>query len=267
MTRQMAPWVPLFTQSCKNNITHDQPFTPFQFATVDTPKHEPPRPRVRTVVYRGFLFDDRRNNVLVFHTDLRSSKLKTESRLFECCFNFSNTWEQFRFDGEWFVISRNGFGGDDRDKLIAKYSVFISDRDRHKPVETRADDDTREAFRPVQAQDWQEEVLRQWNSLSRTAKALYKKPTPGSPLTEETSRQLDKLQRGVDGGKEDAGLENFGIVCLCVQRVDYLNLKGGHSGGSERCIFERRVADASGTRKAGADAEDSAVWEETTVCP
>ena len=219
------------------------------------------------MVYRGFLFDDRRNNVLVFHTDLRSSKLKTDSHLYECCFNFSNTWEQFRFDGEWFVISRNG-DHSVRDKLIAKYGVFISDRD--KPVETRADNDTREAFRPVQAEDWQEEVIRQWNSLSRTAKALYKKPVPGSPLTEETSRQLDKLQRGVDGGKEDAGLENFGIVCLCVQRVDYLNLKGGHGGGGERCIFERRVkADVSETLVEAhhPDAEDSAVWEETTVCP
>ncbi|CAI4956208.1 AVN_HP_G0102510.mRNA.1.CDS.1 [Saccharomyces cerevisiae] len=207
MSHQMAPWIPMFIQSCKNNT---EPFVSFQFATVDELTN---KPRCRTVVFRDFLFHDKRTNVLTFNTDMRSSKItesfitpnsnnssdskRCETPFFEACFYFPETWEQYRFSGQCFTISKQ--------------------------------------FKKIPAE------------------IVTKKPAPGQKLTSETSKQLDKLHRGVDGAKEDAGLENFGIVCLCVDSVDFLNLKEG--SGGERWIFQKT------------DGKDEDLWEEQEVCP
>lgn len=85
----MAPWVPMFTQSCKNA---KQAFIPFQFATVAESVDGIPLPKCRTVVFRDFLFDERKTNVLTFNTDLRSNKVEESfpngngTCLFEACF-------------------------------------------------------------------------------------------------------------------------------------------------------------------------------------
>lgn len=267
----MAPWVPLFQQSCKNNLNDTNPFTPFQFSTSEITLDkdqgiEEIRPRVRTVVLRDFLFNDKKTNVLTFHSDLRSEKLKVKNnqkQYFESCFYFPSTWEQYRISGEWFNISLNGDNDIDDDKLT-KYGIFIkesmgSNEKNEKLINNNnminennevcndngnklnTDDDRNEitevVYRFPECNDWKEEVMRQWNGLSRAAKALYRKPAPGEILTIETSKKLDKIQRGVDGAKEDAGLENFTVVCLLIDQVDYLNLKDGRGG--ERRIFRR----------------------------
>ena len=54
-------------------------------------------------------------------------------------------------------------------------------------------------YRFPECNDWKEEVMRQWNGLSRVTEALYRKPAPGEILTIETSKKLDKIQGGLGG--------------------------------------------------------------------
>lgn len=218
MANQIAPWVPLLTHALSNNSS--APFTSFQFATLAESL-----PSVRTVVLRDFLFQDKATNVLTFNTDLRSSKMGPQEdpvKPFEACFYFPGTWEQFRIRGEWLTLSLTSCADLDSRAiaLLQQYSVHHGST---HAVPT--------------AEQLEDEVMRQWATLSRQNKSLYRRPGPGSPLTEATVALLDKIQRGVDGASNDAGLENFGIVCLCVQGVDYLNLRGG--SGGERRLFQR----------------------------
>ncbi|CCF58965.1 hypothetical protein KAFR_0F03690 [Kazachstania africana CBS 2517] len=269
--RQMAPWVPKFIESVTNNKNETNPFNTFQFATISRALE----PKVRTVVFRDFLFGDKMNNVLTFNADLRSDKINDIQKNFECCFYFNSTWEQYRFNGRWFVISLNDDFNSCNPEIVDKYGIFIGNDDDDD------DDDTRDEHfekRP-ESIDWEHEVLRQWNCLSRSAKALYRKPAPGSLLTDETSKILDKIQRGVDGTKEDAGLENFGIICLCIDKVDYLNLKDGRGG--ERKIFKRvfevqkehhyeENTDDDTSKNIHGEEQEAAeieVWEECDICP
>lgn len=292
----MAPWVPMFIQSCKNNT---EPFVLFQFATVDKLTN---KPRCRTVVFRDFLFHEKKTNVLTFNTDMRSSKItesyvapnstnssgskKCETPFFEACVYFPETWEQYRFSGQSFTLSRQF--KEIPDDIVTRYDIFSprfsqasddstdddvkasinDDKDRHNDADNNDMNDENKLIETIdndehhedednyypQSQEWEAELLRQWTSLSRHTKSLYRKPAPGQKLTSETSKQLDKLHRGVDGAKEDAGLENFGIVCLCVDSVDYLNLKEGRGG--ERWLFQKTDSK---------DEED--LWEEQEVCP
>lgn len=282
----MAPWVPTFIQSTKNDT---QPFLPFQLATVDEKTN---KPRCRTVVFRDFLFKDKRSNVLTFNTDLRSGKIEESFNTgsdnitpVEACFYFPETMEQYRFSGKCFIVSKKHFTIPQ--VLVQAYGLLSPSVCQHHKEELyqyEAEVDGEEEIdhngkepeskpamkhlqqkdellglkdsQPPKEKEWNMEILRQWYSLSRSSRSQYRKPDPGKPITNETSKQLDKIQRGVDGTNENAGLENFAIVCLCIDQVDYLNLKGG--SGGERVIFKRAIdKDSTGIE----------YWDEEHVCP
>lgn len=70
------PWVAPFDESVKAELSvtkNDPPFTSFQLATIDS---ETGYPQNRTLVYRGWLFDNKDSSVLTFATDKRMSKYK-----------------------------------------------------------------------------------------------------------------------------------------------------------------------------------------------
>lgn len=153
------------------------------------------RPRVRTVILRDFPFNDKRTNVLTFHSDLRSQKLKVaknQRQYFESCFYFPGTYEQYRISGEWFNISLNGNNYIDDHKLT-KYGILIKESIMSDEMSNEI------VYRFPECNDWKEEVMRQWNGLSRVTEALYRKPAPGEILTIETSKKLDKIQGGLGG--------------------------------------------------------------------
>ncbi|SCV02579.1 LAME_0H02982g1_1 [Lachancea meyersii CBS 8951] len=307
MIHQMAPWVPQFIQSLKN---HSQTFTPFYFATVDPLTNTP---KCRTVIFRDFLFHDKRSNVLTFTTDLRGDKVKeilaanAETAPFEACFYFPSTWEQYRFSGKCFVVSHTQAPPiSDKynmaDPGFIKYPILspsiyggAQELYRHqeeKNADCESDHETEgsceasefcldprppalsrsstrssggavhtdhvlgpQDYAPPLDKEWELELRRQWTNLSRSTKAQFRKPDPGTPVTSATSKQLDKIQRGVDGAKEDTGLDNFGVVCLCIEEVDFLNLKDGRGG--ERWKFHRDVQPDTGLES----------WIEAEVCP
>lgn len=270
MIHQMAPWVPTFIQSTKNN---PKPFLPFQLATVDVHTN---KPRCRTLVFRDFLFMDKKSNVLTFHIDLRSNKVGESFSLscptpVEACFYFAETREQYRFSGQCFLITRKQHSKIPQD-ITHKYGIISPSVCGHHKDElyqfatgaegqnfTCNDNGGQERvlfqgdFKPPLEKEWEMEVNRQWFRLSRASKSQYRKPNPGTELTTESSKLLDKINRGVDGSKEEAGLENFAIACICVDEVDYLNLTSG--SGDERVIFSRSVE--GGTEN----------WDERHVCP
>ena len=218
----MAPWVPHFIQSYNNN-QKNKSFVPFQLAT--TSKEGP---RCRTVVFSDFLFNNKSSNVLCFNTDYRSRKVEelSESSRYEGCFYFQDTWEQYRFRGSLFLVSQNG---------VNISSANLQQLNSNVKYEEK---------------QWENEMERQWAQLSRAAKSQYKTPMPGATVTEETSNQLDKLQRGVDGSNEDSGRENFAIVALFVESVDYLKLK--HGFGGQRFLYTRI---------------DDDLWDINEICP
>ncbi|QLQ80486.1 hypothetical protein HG537_0D04860 [Torulaspora globosa] len=287
MIHQMAPWVPTFIQSTKNNT---QRFLPFQLATIDKKGQ---RPRCRTVVFRDFLFKDKRTNILTFNTDIRSGKIEesfggdlSNTTPAEACFYFPETMEQYRFSGECFIVSEKHLNvlpelarrygilspsvcGHHKEDLY-QYEAELDEEEEARQNDSRSvgnnktqEDNTQTNrlleptdFQPPSTKEWNMEVRRQWHSISRTSRSQYRKPVPGKPITSETSKQLDKIQRGVDGTSENAGLDNFAVVCLCIEQVDYLNLKGG--SGGERAIFSR-VSDEHNI--------NIECWDEEHVCP
>lgn len=99
-------------------------------------------------------------------------------------------------------------------------------------------------------EEWEAERSRVWHSLSRSMKTSYKKPIPGSPLTEENRKLLDAINRGVDGNNSSSGYENFVVVCMFVELVDEVVLGG--SGYDRRYLYRRTSND---------------MWKEYEVCP
>lgn len=90
----MAPWVPGFQAALESETA---PFITFLFATVDSSGF----PHNRTLVFRGFLFNDKTNNVLTFTLDKRLEKYAEllQNDAFEAVFYFVKRRHQFRFRG------------------------------------------------------------------------------------------------------------------------------------------------------------------------
>lgn len=96
--RFMAPWVNGFIQAVESEMSDSsQPFITCQLATVDPQGF----PHVRTLVYRGFLFNDKANNIITLTTDKRMSKYHEllHNDKFEVVFYFPHTRKQYRFRG------------------------------------------------------------------------------------------------------------------------------------------------------------------------
>lgn len=69
-----APWVPILNNCVSNELVatnNNPPFTTFQLATID-PKTG--YPQNRTLIYRGWLFNNKSSNVITFTTDRRMEK-------------------------------------------------------------------------------------------------------------------------------------------------------------------------------------------------
>jgi len=106
----MAPWIPTFSaaleaeQAAKDN---KPPFVLFTLATVDKDGF----PHNRTMVFRGFLFDNKSNNVLTFCTDRRMKKYEEllANDKFEAVFYFEKIKKQFRLRGRARLIDQDHY--------------------------------------------------------------------------------------------------------------------------------------------------------------
>lgn len=102
-------------------------------------------------------------------------------------------------------------------------------------------------YYPPTDQEWKDELARHWNIMTKNLKKSFRKPPPCSPMTGVHQKTIDLIARGVDGKKEEAGLENFTVLALFVDRVDLLELDK-----DRRYIFEK---------------DENHQWEEFEVCP
>jgi hypothetical protein len=190
-------------------------------------------------VYRGFLFDRNRTGVLVFTTDLRTAKA-TEIRnndAYEAVFYFPEKRRQFRFSGFCELLTDNQFPhlaskvppaeplscGDGRTSPQSSPIYPVA-----SPVfyDQSYEEIMGHAGIPPQPteQEWRAEWNSKWEKLSPQMRASFRKPPPGSLLTEESQKQLDALSRGVDGAADNDGLENFACVLLFVNSVDVVDV-------------------------------------------
>lgn len=123
----MAPWVPTFASALESELAakdNSPPFTLFTLATVDKDGY----PHNRTLVYRGFLFDNQSNNVLTFCTDKRMKKydeLRNNDKI-EAVFYFEKIKKQFRFRGRARLIDENHYPELDLAKIQPKHLIETS---------------------------------------------------------------------------------------------------------------------------------------------
>lgn len=292
----MASWVSIFKNQIKAQLElQEEPFISFQVSSIGLDGF----PKNRTVVYRGFLFNDETNNVLTFTTDKRSEKYQEliHNDKFEAVFNLIGTRRQFRFKGFARIIDdeykpvidlsniqpRNvgSTDSDESDDEDVSDDVLILNVDSHEEMNNQQEipnNSTNCQQNPLTYnlispsilkhqfhehgsftnlselnvhapthEEYEYELTRQWESLSKSAKISFRKPAPKSPMTKETIKMLDSINRGVDGKKEVDGFKNFVVVGLFVESVDYYNLED-----EKRYIFDKDKYD---------------MWKEYEVCP
>lgn len=302
----MAPWVNGFIQAVESEMSDSsQPFITCQLATVDPQGF----PHVRTLVYRGFLFNDKANNIITLTTDKRMSKYHEllHNDKFEVVFYFPHTRKQYRFRGIARIIdneykpkvdvssinprtiierelssSSSSSSDDDEDASDEETVLELPKIDHKQPATSGSSSSSFEPishsiispafasqlqqyktsnnlsytnlhdlslldFHPPSDKEWDEEILRQWNSLSKKLKASFRKPTPKTKMDEENQKKIDKISRGVDGKKEESGLENFALIALFIEYVDLYEVEK-----DRRYIYEK---------------DDYQMWNEDEVCP
>ncbi|ODV62883.1 uncharacterized protein ASCRUDRAFT_31642 [Ascoidea rubescens DSM 1968] len=101
---------------------------------------------------------------------------------------------------------------------------------------------------PPTIDEWKKEHLQRWENLSLKLKSSFNKPFPRSSLTNEKRKLLDSISRGVDGNDINDGYnDNFKVICLFINEVDYLNEEN-----ERRVIYTRLNFDQ---------------WQEEEVCP
>lgn len=281
-TQYMAAWVPSFLLALQNEVTASQlpPFTSFQLATNGSDGY----PHSRTVVYRGFLFNDKTTNVLCCTTDKRMNKyreLMADDRV-EAVFYFPTLKKQFRIRAKARIIDDDHWPQIDLVEPVLSDGNYSDDDDEDSlEFSPRANGGSQVQRQPVRAnivspsqlalakpavgdsssttlsqlnwmaphqQEFQDERLRQWDQLSKLLKRLFRRPEPLADMTEERTLAIDAISRGVDGKKEDYGLANFAVLALFPERVDFVDLESD----------KRYIYDYNGKH---------ATWREREVCP
>lgn len=309
-----ANWVSLFRNHINTQLEGlKEPFISFQFSTIGTDGF----PKNRTVVYRGFLFDDESTNVITFTTDKRMSKYEELSinDKFEAVFYLNNAKRQYRLCGHARIIDDTttpniclhkfkprDVGTSDSDseeeiegnddtilELPAQDIQEITNKLKHSEVSDTRDTDIQERaldfnllsprllkrlykehnssftsltslndinfqadlqevnLVPPTRDEYNDELQRQWEGLSKNLKKSFRRPTPGSNMTPEKAKLIDSIKRGVDGKKDIDGFKNFAVICLFTDRVDFYD-----SENDKRYFFEKDKYD---------------LWVEHEVCP
>ncbi|ODV88283.1 hypothetical protein CANARDRAFT_5576 [[Candida] arabinofermentans NRRL YB-2248] len=286
--QSLAPWNPLFTSSVATEL-ETEPFVTFQFSNID----QNGLPHVRTCVFRGYLFNDRSTNVLLFTTDKRTNKFAEmmNNPNFEACFYFNKTKRQFRFNGvvklltndlhpKTVIESRHREEIEYTNEQLNDTPINLLDTDFYsrcngdsieKPINYRLISPTQlkkkqdsmlclqelltNPLIPPTADEWVQEYERNWLNLSKALKRSYKKPQSGTLLTDEKIKLLDSINRGVDGisRNRDDVDPNFVVVCMFVKAADQLQLGSGGGNSDKRFLFKKSY--------------DVEAWKEFEVCP
>lgn len=140
----MGSWVPVFRQTIDtelNLLDHEPPFTSFQLATISPSGF----PLNRTMVFRGFLFNDNATNVLTATTDSRSEKYAELclNDKFEAVFWFERLKKQFRLRGHARIIDHSHQPMLDLTKIQPQRlleDLMLLKQDVHDDIDEECDD-------------------------------------------------------------------------------------------------------------------------------
>ncbi|ODV80589.1 uncharacterized protein CANTADRAFT_47368 [Suhomyces tanzawaensis NRRL Y-17324] len=279
----MAPWVPTFAQAIENEHSLNEnspPFVAFQLATVDSHSGFP---KNRTLIHRGWLFDDKSSNVLTFTTDKRMAKYEEllHDDRFEAVYWFPKINKQFRFRGKARIVDDTYTPVISNDRIVSSSLATPSNASEEslvigngsvKPVSPQKTpinsslcspglasqmslstvdlsytNLARFQYQAPSLEEWEAERVRQWKALSKNLKKSFRKPTPLLPMNDELQKKIDSIRRGVDGKKEDDGLKNFAVVAMFIDHVDLYELDK-----DRRLVYER---------------DSYQQWVEQEVCP
>ncbi|KAI5949330.1 hypothetical protein KGF54_005565 [Candida jiufengensis] len=257
-----APWVPLLNNCINGELTatdHKPPFTTFQLATIDT---KTGYPKNRTLIYRGWLFDNKSSNILTFTTDKRMEKyqeLLVDDKI-EAVFWFSHIRKQIRFRGIAKIIDDEHIPNIDLSHINGANDNNTNSNIQSKPIQSsllspsttknqnsQEENHHTENLIPPTKEEWEQELKRNWEQLSKSMKTSFRKPHPKSEMNDENLKLISKIQRGVDGKKDDDGFKNFVLVGLFINYVDYYE-----QDKDKRFVYELN---------------DELHWEEKEVCP
>ncbi|OBA19694.1 hypothetical protein METBIDRAFT_218903 [Metschnikowia bicuspidata var. bicuspidata NRRL YB-4993] len=298
----MSSWAPTFVSAMDSELSardNKPPFISFQLATVNKEGF----PHNRTLVSRGFLFDDKTSNVLTFCTDKRTDKYKEllENDRFEAVFYFEKIRKQFRLRGRARIIddvhtpqldlttiqpkhiiasninSRSDDEGNLEISVSTSHASNKNEQQNGEPLSPQATplpypiisprhlsrihkegglvsasfanlyEVSSVEFEEPTREEWDSEIQRIWGTLSKGLKLGFRGPLPGENMDEKNQNLIDKINRGVDGKKEESGLKNFAVVGMFIDHVDYYDQEKGR-----RYIYRK---------------DKSHHWDEQEVCP
>lgn len=202
----------------------------YQLATVDPSDH---KPYVRSLIHRAFLAPSSPNApLLLTTTDVRTPKnaqLANDSRV-ELAWWLPGPQAQLRVTGEAYVYPAPGFelNPSDAERLGLGASTKIL-----KQVQALGEDFTKisDIVNLPKDFDWEKERLERFDAMSGHMRASWARPVPGTALwpgedPKAWPETLPKLADAKDQEREsvDAALNNFALVVINPQEVDYLEL-------------------------------------------
>lgn len=158
-------WQYALQQCIKDELSktdNNPPFTTFQLATIDSKTGYPSN---RTVVYRGWLFDNIETSVITFTTDKRMQKYNEllQNDKFEAVFYFGHLKKQFRLRGRAQIID------EEHKPLLADLAQSFIPRNN-------SFDNLTISYVSPSGDQWKDEIQRQWDSLSKHLKKSFIKP-------------------------------------------------------------------------------------------
>ncbi|KZS93527.1 hypothetical protein SISNIDRAFT_411274 [Sistotremastrum niveocremeum HHB9708] len=180
----------------------------YSFATVDL-SVQPPQPRTRTVVHRGFVEPKGASHpLLLTTTDIRAAKvheLNGDANA-ELAWWIEGTQEQWRLASRAYIVPHP-----EHAEQVKIPQALFDIADGHF---------------------WEKERERIFNSLSGHMRASWARPAPGSPIPsyDEGKKWPEKLGGLGEGKNEEEeqvirkAFENFALVVLQPFAVDYVEL-------------------------------------------
>jgi pyridoxamine 5'-phosphate oxidase len=211
------PWKKIVVDILKRNLDGGHKSSlHLSFATVKL--GPPPRPAVRTVVFRGFVGESRDNeservsggnpqaksSLILISTDSLMNKvaeLENSGGVFEASWSHTGTTHQIRFNGTAHIYRHNG-------------PVEFPDEHLRRYIQTQGD------------WTWERERNRLWNSHRPSMRGSFRNPAPGTPLDAEKREKLKlvELDSEDDGPDAREAKKRFSLIVLEVLEIEILSL-------------------------------------------
>ncbi|KAI8329701.1 pyridoxamine 5'-phosphate oxidase-domain-containing protein [Chlamydoabsidia padenii] len=219
----------LWEQLQKNIEKQGLTSTYMSLATVSTQQNgQPPLPRVRTVVFRSFAGEHHTDELgwtsdwLVVTTDARSRKLKeiADNRNYEVSWYMNGTGEQFRLRGDVFVYPADG---DDVMPPVKTSGRLVS-----SSIKKHGNQAFIQRQAGQQSFDWEAERRRHFGLLDDGLRATFSSKKPPPRQLTITGLDGDGWYTSPDQDDLNAAYENFCLLVLTVDQMDYISLAGDH---------------------------------------